>query len=177
MPTLTQATTPETARPVSLSPTDGAPVEGSAAPLRWQAVPGATEYEIEVSDDAGFAAPRYRVTAGAATRLTLLEMLPEDGSTFYWRVRARTMGGWRAWSDAAAFTAVTEGHARSAGATAAARDATAEPEAGASQLREILEEPYKTEHTSARAVILFFSVLLLSFIVTFALIAYAVYGM
>ncbi len=71
--------------------------------LKWEKVPEAAVYEVEVSaDDKRFIRPiRYRTTAA--------DYFPrnvkiEKGVTYYWRVRSITAGGCASrWSDAMAF--------------------------------------------------------------------------
>ena len=87
-----------TAPPVVLGPLGGEVVEAATVTFRWSEVPGAAEYDVEVSPGAAFERDVLAFSAGAATEVALQGMLPPIGARLHWRVRARTGGGRTAWS-------------------------------------------------------------------------------
>lgn len=93
--------------PAPVAPLDGAPADGSAAFFQWEGVPGATTYAVQVADDTRFQNLRFDASVGDTTSLTLYSALPENGATFYWRLRAGDRAGWSPWSVPCAFTAAT----------------------------------------------------------------------
>lgn len=73
------------------SPADAAaiaPPEGSVK-LTWDPVPGASQYEVQISRDNRFTSPEYRAEPRAAAYV--LSQLPVTG-TWYWRVQGRIQG-------------------------------------------------------------------------------------
>ncbi|MCB9452716.1 MAG: M4 family metallopeptidase [Anaerolineaceae bacterium] len=65
--------------------------------LSWNRVTGATEFEIQVDDAAGFAAPLVFTTTVPATTLTVTTSSLPNG-TYFWRVRAKSGASAGAWS-------------------------------------------------------------------------------
>lgn len=112
--------------PHLVTPTAEMPVEGHAATFGWQPVSGAAAYEIEWAQDTDFSAPLAHLNVGDTTLLTLYEMLPEDGTVHYWRVRALARGDWQPWSAPAGFTATTDEAALAYRNTQFAAEAAAE---------------------------------------------------
>lgn len=79
--------------PVLVSPQREAPVTGRDVHLRWEPVPGAQAYVVQVSATPAFDAVVIEESAGAETELHLVDALPEDRATYYWRVFAQGPGG------------------------------------------------------------------------------------
>lgn len=89
-------------------PNEGAPVDGRSAAFHWSPVPNAQRYEVQIAKTADFDEP-LTLEPGHTTHLTLYSMLPVDGSTYYWRVRALKPGmEWTDWSAPAQFVAATD---------------------------------------------------------------------
>jgi len=95
--------------PQPTHPTDGAPVDGRSATFEWASLTGADGYEVQVAPTRNFEQIVANVPVRNTTMLTIYAMLPEDGSTFYWRVRGiRQNGSLTDWSDPATFDAATD---------------------------------------------------------------------
>lgn len=95
--------------PQPTAPVDGAPVDGRSATLEWSAAPGVDAFEVQVAPTETFDTLAADVPVGSTNVLTIYSMLPEDGSTFYWRVRGvRRNGTLTEWSVPAALTAATD---------------------------------------------------------------------
>ena len=162
--TLTPPVKPSPHTPTLLVPTAGQPVDGSAALFEWTPVSGAQTYHLQVATDAAFEDVLYTVETGPTTLMTLYELLPEDGSTFYWRVRATTHRGDQPWSEGAPFQAQTDQHVQeheSAQQSAASLHAS-QPDLpdGQAQDDAVIEPPFLTGETS-RGVVLFYLLTLL----------------
>ncbi len=85
--------------PVLVSPLSTAP--GSQVTFQWNSVTGAEEYELEVVNERT-GAYEVKTSVGNATS-TLQRSFPNDGSSYKWRVRARSKEGWGSWSAYATF--------------------------------------------------------------------------
>jgi hypothetical protein len=80
--------------------------------LQWEAVTGASGYEVQISKVADFSSQTMTLpTQGTQTKLPFLP----GGATVYWRVRAVVVSGWGTtsltkgpWSDTWSFTTVTK---------------------------------------------------------------------
>lgn len=152
--------------PTLSAPTAGAPVDGSAAVFAWESLPGATAYWLQIADDPAFQSLRFDAPVGEATSLTLYASLPEDGSTFYWRLRAGDGTDWHAWSAPAVFAAVgVETFARHQAAQVAV---PAPPPAAAPADAPLA--PHRTGTTGRGDVLLF----ILLFVLTIAALAFAI---
>lgn len=112
--------------PAPLAPVDGAPVDGSAATFSWNFLPDAQAYQLQIGTTPGFEDVICTIDAGDATHLTVYEMLPEDGSVFYWRIRARTAEDWLPWSAPQPFEAATDEQVEAYTSAQASADAAAE---------------------------------------------------
>ena len=76
----------------------------SAVPsFDWSSVNGATEYRIQVDDDAGFGLPEIDTVAADSFYVHGSSLAP---GTYYWRVRGSNTPGDGPWSDVWGFTAV-----------------------------------------------------------------------
>lgn len=93
--------------PAPLAPPNGALTTAASHPplgipeFAWQAVPGATQYRLQISQDAGFASKQEWTTANP--RFTPLAATLADG-VWYWRVRVEQPAPVSAWSDVWSFT-------------------------------------------------------------------------
>jgi hypothetical protein len=158
--------------PTPVEPAAGAPVDGSAATFTWRLADRARGYRVQVAADEAFDDLVFDVPVADTNQLTVHHYLPENGRTFFWRVRAeRRRDDASAWSEAVAFDAASdealeayrlEQEARAEEATeafdaeAAAR-AEAEAEAGS---------PVLTARTSGRFAFAFIYFMVLSFLAT-----------
>ncbi|HDP94945.1 MAG TPA: fibronectin type III domain-containing protein [Candidatus Aminicenantes bacterium] len=82
-------------------PANGATVSGSAVALIWNASAGATRYHLQVAKLPVFPKVNLHYSNDniAATQFAVPGM-PNDGTKFYWRVRAfKEEGGWSAWNN------------------------------------------------------------------------------
>lgn len=149
------------------TPVEHAPVDGTAVFFAWEAVPGALDYRLQVAGDDAFQKLLCVIETGETTVLTLYELLPEDDSVYYWRVQAKTPTGWQDWSPPASFKASTAQKAKAyqeqqlPSVEVGRMTRSADPEANA---------PYRVSYTSQRASALFFSIMLVSFVVLLLLL-------
>ncbi|MFH1195548.1 MAG: T9SS type A sorting domain-containing protein [bacterium] len=83
--------------PTLVSPADLATCQPLGNTLSWSAVPGATNYEIQVATDAGFTnLKNWNTGWGSTSYLTTFDRY-DYNSVYYWRVRANNGlcdGGW-----------------------------------------------------------------------------------
>jgi len=86
---------PTLAPPTLISPAHGAQVAGTTVSFQWNAVAGASQYRIQISASPAFAA--YGQATGTQTSASWSDA-PNDGSTWYWRVRAEAGAVHSAWS-------------------------------------------------------------------------------
>lgn len=166
--------------PTPTSPTDEAPTDGRAAVFTWEPVPDALRYELQVAPSDAFEAPVVTVPLDDTTHLTLYDLLPEDGSTFFWRVRAVGAGADASpWSAPAALTAATDEDViayeaqQEREAADALERADAEAVATAAERAEA-ESPVLTARSSAALTTGIAIIMVASFIVTILLIYRAV---
>ena len=180
----TAAQTPASA-PHPVAPSGGMPVDGSAVTFSWTAAPGVRTYRLQVAAEADFKQVVCTLESGPTTLCTLLEMLPQDGSVFHWRVQAQTASGWQPWSPVAHFKARTDQHEiafrtkHEAAAKHAAQPGTvarAEPSTHAAASVQAATEPelYQISRTSKGTIVLIMAFMLVSFAVVFAYMAYVV---
>jgi hypothetical protein len=91
--------------PVLTSPKDNS-IDAAAFPdLRWNAVPNALRYQLQIAKTSGFTGIKLDSTFDAS-RNTLLydrDTLKIDTS-YFWRVRAENETGWGPWSNSFVFT-------------------------------------------------------------------------
>ncbi len=163
-----------------LRPDHGVPVEGGSVTLLWTAVPNARAYDVQVGRDETFERPVFATSVEASNSLSLLELLPETGAVYYWRVRPVAEGAPGLWSRAASFRATTdrdvEAHANRKDVAAAEQrrkdareDARRQREAGAAAQEEGVD--YVAEVGGDNEMRIIFSVMLVAFAVTITLIA------
>jgi hypothetical protein len=87
------------------SPTNGATVGGSSVTFSWTVPSGSpTQYELQVSDKSTFQMTAPFWSAESETTSKLLDGFPNDGTVFYWRVRASNSSGDGPWSVVRSFT-------------------------------------------------------------------------
>jgi len=97
------------ALPTPSSPIEDAPVDGQSAVFEWEPAAAAAGYQIQIARTTDFDDPVVDLTLDRTTSLTLYGMLPEDESTFHWRLRALLPGQRTSkWSRAASFTTATD---------------------------------------------------------------------
>lgn len=82
--------------PVLTSPANNSAISGSSVLFRWNAVSGATKYQLEVLRGTE-SVPFKDVTVGNITMSEQFGFL-RDGTQYRWRVRAGNNTGWGAWS-------------------------------------------------------------------------------
>jgi len=89
-------TAPEVAQPV-----DGANNLTQPVYLNWSDVSGAVTYQIQVDNNSDFSSPvrDYELTESSYDISGI-----EDGTTYFWHVRAYNQCGWGGWSDISSFT-------------------------------------------------------------------------
>ncbi|WP_233993955.1 DNA-binding protein [Salinibacter altiplanensis] len=77
------------APPVPLHPTSDQdpPLDQSAVPFTWEAVPEATGYQLQVAPADAPEAPVVDLTVDQTTSVTLYDTLSGEGTSFRWRVR------------------------------------------------------------------------------------------
>lgn len=90
--------TVEAAPPRPLGPLGGEVVDAVTVALRWEGVPGATGYDVELSPHPKFDRDVLALDAGGAVEIALPGLVPSVGSRLLWRVRARTARGATRWS-------------------------------------------------------------------------------
>jgi hypothetical protein len=152
-------------------------VDGQSAVFEWEPAPAASGYQIQVAPSEDFASCTANLTLDRTTSLTLYGMLPENGSTFYWRLRTLLPGQRSSeWSDPAELTAATDEDVRS---HQAEREQKAlqiqEQEETEDRLRAAeraeAESPVLTARTSGRFSAFMAYLMVLSFLATLFLIA------
>ena len=88
--------------PTLTSPANGATVPGTSVTFQWSSVSGATNYAVQVSASPAFSPLFHYNYTYTATSRTYTDF-PNNGTTYYWRVRAYNAAGWGAWSSARSF--------------------------------------------------------------------------
>ncbi len=103
------------ASPALVTPIDGAFVNANAVRLAWTRIPGATLYQCQISQTAGFATLEYDSTVAETTAVATLASHFKD----HWRVRAKHNSGVTGeWSSPGSFNrwvAIREGWPYDAG--------------------------------------------------------------
>ncbi|MES3630739.1 MAG: hypothetical protein PPP56_11305 [Longimonas sp.] len=186
MPSTTQTETPPSpptpnaapSAPRPQKPTAGRTVDGRMTEFHWSDYAGANTYRLQISPTDSFESLHVDFTVEDTTVTELSGLLPIDGSTWYWRVRAEDIAS--DWSDPAAFTAGRSDEESAPGekkqrdadkrkaaeASARAASTAKEPEGEA-------EVPFHTAQTSSKWVIIAAAVMVSSFIATVIAIAMA----
>lgn len=162
---------PQAPRPQT--PTDGQTVDGRMAEFHWSSYPGADTYRLQISRRETFDPLHVDFTVDNTTVTELSGLLPIDGSTWHWRVRAEDAGS--DWSDPAEFVASRSAddttQANRKAAQAPTSDAGAKSEAKAP---EAVEVPFHTARTSGRWALTVGLVMVITFAITLFFIASAV---
>lgn len=78
---------------VPIAPREEAVVDGAAVTFEWEPVEGATDYALEVAEDAAFDEVVFEQATGGDTSITVTDVFAQDGRTYYWRVFARNVAG------------------------------------------------------------------------------------
>jgi hypothetical protein len=79
--------------PALVSPKEAHVVDGSAVTFDWTPVAGAADYVLQVAADTQFDQVVFEEGTGDATSLTVYDVFPVDGKSYYWRVIARDSEG------------------------------------------------------------------------------------
>jgi hypothetical protein len=88
--------------PRLLAPADGATGMQLLTSLQWEAVSGATGYQVQVATGTDFVNPVLNQSVSSVT--SLMPSAIAYGSRYYWRVRAYNAAGSSSWSSASGFT-------------------------------------------------------------------------
>lgn len=144
------------ASPVPLHPIGGEVVDANAAAFKWESVPEASGYRLQVGRPDALDDPILNLTLDQITSLTLFDLLPAEASPLHWRVRAlfpnETEGPW---SGTAVFgTEPTAPEDPRASAAASIEEAA------------VAAGPAREGRTSSRLAWTFVGVVLVSFVLT-----------
>lgn len=93
------------AAPVLTSPSNASTDIAVNPVLNWETVPGAATYSAVISGDPGFASPVF--SQGGITTHSIQAPNLDEGTVYYWRVRATNNGGDGNWSEIWNFTTQT----------------------------------------------------------------------
>jgi phosphodiesterase/alkaline phosphatase D-like protein len=96
---------PRLVAPALLFPDDGAADVQPDPVLRWQPLPNAQHYEVQVAADSTFSTILVRDSSVTVDRRTISGL--QAAATYYWRVRAHNAGGTGPWSTFRRFTTAT----------------------------------------------------------------------
>jgi len=90
--------------PVLSSPADGERVFGTSVTFEWTGLEGAYSYQLEVNSSSFWdkRTRQCRQTVGDVVTKTVPDF-PNDGTRYYWRVRARNAAEWSNWSESRSF--------------------------------------------------------------------------
>ena len=80
-------------------PADESKVPGTSIDFSWSDSPLADDYYLQVATDPGFSNLTYDAAVGDVTSINL-GSFPDDGTRFYWHVRAGNASGWSGYSTA-----------------------------------------------------------------------------
>ncbi len=90
--------------PTTVSPANGATGQQLSLSLVWNQVPQASWYSLQLSTDVGFAAIIFSDSTVTDTTRAVSGLA--NGVLYYWRVKAKNIGGVSAWSSLSGFTTV-----------------------------------------------------------------------
>lgn len=85
---LTAGVSPALAQPTLLTPTDTQTGIGPTVSFSWSAVPGAASYHLQMDDNNDFSSPIWDANEGNVTSVNLTNGFTQDGTTYFWRVKA-----------------------------------------------------------------------------------------
>ncbi|MFA5065968.1 MAG: hypothetical protein WC566_10960, partial [Dehalococcoidia bacterium] len=88
--------------PTLLSPSSGATVPGSTVTFQWSSVSGATNYAVQVSTSPTFSPLFHYNYTYSKTSFTYKDF-PNNGTTYYWRVKSYNAAGWGDWGSSRSF--------------------------------------------------------------------------
>jgi hypothetical protein len=83
--------------PILISPTNGSDVSSTSVTFQWNSSEGATNYQIRVSVDPNVEDPLFHDDTTSNTSKNYTDF-PNDGTVYYWKVRAYNDAGWGSWS-------------------------------------------------------------------------------
>ncbi len=90
--------------PVPVEPADESTLSGKSTLVKWKAVKNAQYYFLEVnSDELWNSKNRFFYKIVGKTTSQKLTDLPNDGTEYYWRVKASDGSHWSAWSEPCSF--------------------------------------------------------------------------
>lgn len=95
--------------PTLVSPPNGVTGLPDDPTLVWNAVEGATSYDIQLGTKPTFSSWKRTKWSYVGTSIRVFADLDDYSHTFYWRVRAKNAAGVSAWSAPWSFTCVTFG--------------------------------------------------------------------
>lgn len=99
------------AAPRPRPPATEAEASTSRVTFRWDTVPDATGYDIQVATRSDFRQLLLDTTVQPTASYTPKQPLPSQTATLYWRVRAQRSDGPTAWSAPQPVTPLTDGQA------------------------------------------------------------------
>ena len=93
--------------PRLVSPRNAEVVDGAVVEFSWQSEISEFPFELSLS-----ATPDFEISesleVGLSQSVTLYDLLPQNGSTYYWRVRSTTADGTGEWSQSDSFVVGTD---------------------------------------------------------------------
>jgi PKD repeat protein len=95
---------PPPSAPTLVSPADGATNQPVSLLLKWNTVPAVSSYYVQVAGDSGFA-NLFSADSTLTDTFKVINGLA-NSATYYWRVRAKTAGGYGDWSLRRSFTTI-----------------------------------------------------------------------
>jgi len=129
--------------PRPLSPITEATDSAPRITFRWDTVPDATSYDLQVATRSDFSQRLLDTTVQPTSSFMPKQPLPAQTPTLYWRVRAQRADGPTAWSATQTITPSTDGRA---------------------------SIPVRHSHTSTRFALIWVGLILVSFGFTIALL-------
>ena len=79
--------------PVLVSPREQALVDGRRVTFTWQPVEGAKTYTLQIASDPTFSELIHDEVAGSHTSIDVVDAVPNDEATYFWRVLSRDPDG------------------------------------------------------------------------------------